>query len=60
MNLYVPPLEFVAKAEIILDVDRALAILSEIGFENLPCSDQGQGELSTGCIIADRTRLDID
>lgn len=36
VNLYVPPLEFVAKAEIILDVDRALAILSEIGFEDLP------------------------
>jgi hypothetical protein len=36
VNLYVPPPEFAARAQIMLDVDRALAILSEIGFKDLP------------------------
>ena len=52
VNLYVPPLEFVANAEIILDVDRALAILSEIGFEDLPVRIRDKESLQ-GCIIAD-------
>jgi hypothetical protein len=45
VNLYVPPLEFVAKAEIILDVDRALAILREMGFEDLPVRIRDQESL---------------
>jgi hypothetical protein len=36
VNLYVPPPEFAARVQIMLDVDRALAILSEIGFKDLP------------------------
>ncbi len=36
VNLYIPPREFAAKAEVIVDVDTALAILSEIGFNDLP------------------------
>jgi hypothetical protein len=36
VNLYVPPLQFAAQAEIILEVDMALAILNEIGFRDLP------------------------
>ena len=36
VNLYIPPLQFAMKAEIILEVDTALAILSEIDFKNLP------------------------
>ena len=51
VNLYIPPLEFAMKAEIILDVDTALAILSEMGFEQPACSDQGQGN-AQGCDFA--------
>jgi hypothetical protein len=36
VNLYIPPLQFAAEAGIILEVDRALAILRELGFEELP------------------------
>ena len=36
VNLYIPPLQFVEKAEITLEVDRALTILNEIGFADLP------------------------
>ena len=45
VNLYIPPLEFATKAEIILDVDRALAILGEIGFEDLPVRIRGKDAL---------------
>jgi hypothetical protein len=36
VNLYVHPLQFAMKAEVILEVDWALAILRELGFHDLP------------------------
>jgi hypothetical protein len=36
VNLRIPPLEFTTKAEVILEVDSALAILGEIGFDDIP------------------------
>lgn len=45
VNLYIPPLDFATRAEIILDVDRALAILVEIGFEDLPVRIRGKDAL---------------
>lgn len=36
VNLYIPPLQFAIKSDVILEVDRALAILRELEFHDLP------------------------